>query len=101
MGESPGSPILLKKAIIMAKKKTQSKSTKRFGPRYGRTVKAKVAKIETMQKKSYKCPTCNYEKVQRVSSGIWNCSKCNAKFTSKAFSVTKQVTLKAQRGELL
>ena len=80
----------------MAKKKAQHGSVKRFGPRYGRTVKNKVGKIETDQRQSYQCPVCHYKKVKRVSTGIWQCEKCNAKFASKAYNVAKLPTLKGE-----
>ena len=64
-------------------------STKRFGARYGARLKKKFAEIESQQKAVYPCPYCNYVKVKRVSIGIWQCNKCNAKFSSKAYSVSK------------
>ena len=64
-------------------------SVKRFGPRYGRTIRAKVAKIEAEQRKKHKCPYCLAEKVKRIASGIWNCTKCGAKFTGKAYTISK------------
>ena len=73
----------------MAKKKKELGSVKRFGPRYGRRVKHKLAKIEAVQKGKQKCPYCNAEKVKRSSSGIWECKRCNAKFTGRAYSVKK------------
>ena len=63
------------------------KSTKRFGARYGRTVKRKVGEIEERQHKKYKCPYCNKEKVKRLSAGIWFCTKCKTKFTGGAYSL--------------
>lgn len=70
-------------------KKIEFGSSKRFGPRYGRTNREKYAKIEKMQKSSYKCPYCMHKKVKRVNLGIWYCDTCKAKFTSKAYSVPK------------
>lgn len=64
-------------------------STKRFGARYGAKLRKKLAVIEKQQKSSYKCPYCNYDKVKRVFVGVWHCKKCDAKFTSKAYSVGK------------
>jgi len=60
--------------------------TKRFGPRYGRRTKHKFAKIEIEQHKKHKCPYCNKDGVKRVSAGIWECKKCNQKFTGKAYT---------------
>ena len=64
-------------------------TTKRFGARYGARLKKKLAEIESQQKAKYPCPYCNYVKVKRVFMGVWQCSKCKAKFTSKAYSVGK------------
>ena len=64
-------------------------STNKYGARYGARLKKKAAVIEKQQKSTYKCPYCNYVKVKRFSVGVWQCSKCNAKFTSKAYKVGK------------
>ena len=60
---------------------------KRFGTRYGRTVKYKMAQIEAVQKKPQKCPYCLKLSAKRLSTGLFVCKKCSAKFTSKAFAV--------------
>lgn len=76
----------------MAKKKLGS--VKRFGPRYGRKGKHKLAAIEAEQRKSHKCPYCNREKVKRAVAGVWICMKCGAKFTGKAYSPSFRSPLK-------
>ena len=76
----------------MAKK--TSLTTKRFGARYGRTVKEKVAKIEAQAKKSYKCPYCSAEKVKKKAAGIWECRKCEKVFASKSYTVDKSMFVK-------
>jgi large subunit ribosomal protein L37Ae len=76
----------------MAKK--TNLTTKRFGARYGRTVKQKVAKIEELAKKAYKCPYCSAEKVKKKLAGIWECKKCEKTFASKAYTVDKSVFVK-------
>jgi len=63
-------------------------SIKRFGPRYGRTVKHKFALVEKMHRKSYKCPYCSKEKVRRLFAGVWQCEKCRAKFAGKAYTIS-------------
>lgn len=68
------------------------KSAKRFGPRYGKRLKLRVAKIEEESRKIHKCPYCNYKAVKRVGVGIWFCRKCKAKFTGKAYSVEKKIS---------
>ena len=60
----------------MAKKQRQG-LTKRFGARYGRTVKNKLDKVESQAKAKYSCPYCASKTVTRKQAGIWNCKKCN------------------------
>ncbi len=69
-------------------------SVKRFGARYGRKLKLKFSKIEAEQRKLHKCPYCNKIAVKRVAVGIWNCRKCKAKFTGKAYSISKKIITK-------
>jgi large subunit ribosomal protein L37Ae len=76
----------------MVKKVTYG-SVKRLGTRYGRTLRFKLGKIESEQRKKHKCPYCNYVQVRRVSAGIWQCKKCDAKFTNKAYTVGKLSTI--------
>ncbi len=78
----------------MAKNKTGS--AKRFGARYGKTVKDKFGAIEAMQRQKYDCPQCSRKAVRRVAAGIWECQKCGAKFASKAFTVSKTTTIKTK-----
>ncbi len=61
-------------------------TTKRFGARYGRKPRAKFAAIEKIQRSKHKCPYCNNSNVKRVALGIWQCSKCQTKFTGKAYT---------------
>jgi len=74
-------------------------SVKRFGARYGRKTKHKFSQIETEQRKLHKCPYCNKVAVKRVSMGIWNCRKCDATFTGKAYSISRQIIKKEAKVE--
>ena len=67
-------------------------SVKRFGARYGRKIKEKLANVEAEYRKLQKCPYCNHTKVKRLAAGIWYCKKCNAKFTGKAYSIKKKIS---------
>jgi len=71
-------------------------STKRFGPRYGRKLKERFGKVEAEQRKKHKCPYCSALKAKRISVGIWECKRCNSKFTGKAYSVTKKITFEKE-----
>ena len=78
---------------IVAKEKSYG-SVKRFGARYGRTVKYKLSKIEAELKKKHKCPYCHSLAAKRVAAGIWRCKKCKSKFTGKAYSIAKKIMVR-------
>lgn len=75
-----------KRSGRMAKKKRDSGLSKRFGARYGRKTRYKHALIEAESRKTHKCPYCNKIGVKRIAIGIWNCRKCKAKFTGRAYT---------------
>ena len=68
-------------------------SMKRYGARYGRSLKERYSIIEDEQKTLYECPDCGKFKLKRVSRGIWQCTKCNAKVAGKAYSVSKKIVV--------
>jgi len=57
----------------------------RFGARYGKKQKAKIAEVEKIEKSRHICPRCKMKYVKRVSSGIWICKKCGNKFAGLAY----------------
>ncbi len=59
----------------------------RFGARYGKKVRKKIADIEKKQKAWHKCPYCAKFRVKRVTTGIWQCKSCRVKFTGRAYEV--------------
>ncbi len=67
-------------------------SVKRFGPRYGKRIKDKLAKIEQKQKMPNKCPYCKKMSAERTAAGIWECRKCNAKFAGGAYYLEEKIT---------
>jgi large subunit ribosomal protein L37Ae len=71
----------------MATKSKKTKSTGRFGARYGKKVKVKIVKVEEKQRVKQKCPFCNKTGVKRLSKGIWECKKCGKKFASNTYSL--------------
>ena len=73
------------------------KSVKRFGARYGRRLKERFGKIEMEQRKKQECPYCSALKAKRIAVGIWECRKCKAKFTGKAYSVSKKITFEEEK----
>lgn len=77
-------------------------ASKRYGPRYGRRLRQKVETVEAMQNTKYQCPFCHKHAVKRIAVGIWECPKCAAVFTAKAYSVPKKAGVEEEaRQELL
>ncbi len=70
---------------------TKRISVKRYGARYGRTLKEKIGKIELEKRASNLCPYCHYRKLSRPAAGIWLCGKCSSKFTGRAYVVGRKV----------
>ena len=62
-------------------------SVARFGALYGKRTKAKVLTVEKIQKAPQKCPYCSRPAAKRMSVGIFQCKKCDSKFTGKAYKV--------------
>lgn len=87
--------------IVMVKAQAGLGSIKRFGTRYGRPLKLKLAKVEVEQKKRHKCPYCSKPKVSQISFGIWHCEKCKAKFTARAYTVGTKLSLAEQAAQMI
>ena len=62
------------------------KTAGRFGSRYGVGIRKRVIKVERVQKKKHKCPQCGFNKVKRLSAGIFECRKCSIKFAGGAYT---------------
>lgn len=75
-------------------------ATKRFGSRYGKRNKELFIKVEKIQRQKKQCPYCNKIAVKRVAVGIWQCRKCNVKFTGKAYDISRKVVIHEKVTEL-
>ena len=69
----------------MPTKSKKTKSSGRFGARYGRKVRENLVKVESKQRIKQKCPFCQKLGVKRLAKGIWYCSKCEKKFASNTY----------------
>ena len=67
-------------------------SVKRFGARYGRRLKYKLADIEKKSKKLGKCPFCRKIGAKRIAMGIWQCRKCGSKFSGNAYYLEEKIS---------
>jgi large subunit ribosomal protein L37Ae len=69
-----------------------SKRTKKVGiagryrQKYGVKVRRSLQEADLRRTATYKCPRCEWLRVKRVSSGIWQCRHCDHKFVGGAYS---------------
>jgi len=70
-------------------KKKKAKAAGRFGTRYGRKIRVKIAEIESEQRKKQQCIFCNGT-AKRLAKGIWKCKKCDKKFASNTYILPKK-----------
>ena len=60
----------------------------KFQARYGSVVRKRYRQIMEKMKGKIKCPRCQTKgSVHRISTGIWNCKKCDARFTGGAYYI--------------
>lgn len=57
----------------------------RFGARYGRIARKRVADIEDQMNDDHACPECDAPRVSRTGTGIWECAACDHKFAGGTF----------------
>jgi large subunit ribosomal protein L37Ae len=70
----------------MAKKKGRTGSAGRFGARYGRVARRRVAEIEGDMRDEHTCPECGNDRVERQGTGIWQCGYCGYKYAGGTYS---------------
>ncbi len=58
----------------------------RFGARYGVTLRRRWQDVMEERVKKHQCPNCQHYAVKRISTGIWQCTKCGLTFAGGAYS---------------
>ncbi len=69
----------------MARRTRQVGVVGRYGPRYGVRIRRRVQEIEETRRATHVCPRCQAPKVQRRSSGVWQCRRCGHVFAGGAY----------------
>jgi large subunit ribosomal protein L37Ae len=65
--------------------------TGKYGARYGSTLRKRTRIILERMKGDIKCPRCETKgAIHRISTGIWHCKKCGARFTGGAYYIETQ-----------
>jgi large subunit ribosomal protein L37Ae len=65
--------------------KSRTGSAGRFGARYGRVSRKRVAEIESDMNEDHTCPECGSDSVDRQGTGIWQCGRCNYKYAGGTY----------------
>lgn len=68
--------------------KGRTGSDGRFGARYGRVARKRVAEIEEEMNDDHECPECGAAAVSRDGTGIWECGRCGHRYTGGTYRPT-------------
>jgi len=69
----------------MSQRRGRTGSAGRFGARYGRVARRRVAEIEAGMRDDHACPECGQQRVERDGTGIWTCGACGHTFAGGAY----------------
>lgn len=69
----------------MSNRNGETGSAGRFGARYGRVARRRVAEIEGEMRDKHTCPECGEDRVERNGTGVWECGSCGYTFTGGAY----------------
>jgi large subunit ribosomal protein L37Ae len=67
-------------------KRGETGSAGRFGARYGRVARRRVAQIEEDMNDDHECPECGRDRVSRTGTGVWECEFCGYAYTGGAYT---------------
>jgi large subunit ribosomal protein L37Ae len=85
----------------MSKRTKKVGTSGRFGPRYGVTVRKRIADVEAVSKGRHECRYCRAVALGRTASGIWVCRHCGAKMASGTYMPTPPVAVRRDVEEVL
>lgn len=72
-------------------------SAGRFGARYGRISRKRVADIERLMRQDHACPSCEAQAVSRDGTGVWECGRCGYRFAGGTFLPRTPAGMEARR----
>jgi large subunit ribosomal protein L37Ae len=70
----------------MSQQQGRTGSDGRFGARYGRVARRRVADIEAEMHDDHECPDCGKERVDRAGTGVWECGFCGYTYTGGSYT---------------
>jgi len=72
----------------MTKRTKKVGISRKYGCRYGSSLRKLMKKFETMQRQRYVCPFCGKAAIRKISVGIWRCKACKKKLAGGAWELT-------------
>lgn len=69
----------------MAKRTKKVGPAGRFQARYGVRARSRLRNVERIQRQRHICPSCKKTGVKRISTAIYQCSKCKVKFAGGSY----------------
>lgn len=84
-------------ADMSEQRKGKVGSAGRFGARYGRIARKRVADIEGIMRQDHRCPECEAEAVSRDGTGIWECGQCGHRFAGGSYVPETPAGMEAKR----
>eukprot|EP00457_Paulinella_chromatophora_P023370 gb/GEZN01026758.1/.p1 GENE.gb/GEZN01026758.1/~~gb/GEZN01026758.1/.p1 ORF type:complete len:131 (-),score=17.27 gb/GEZN01026758.1/:105-497(-) len=72
----------------MGKRTKKVGVVRKYGTRYGASLRKQIKKIEISQHATYTCNFCGKDTVKREVVGIWKCRACKKVVAGGAFSLT-------------
>ena len=69
----------------MAKRTKKVGPAGRFQARYGVRARSRLRNVELLQRKRHICPSCKHQSAKRISTAIYQCSKCGVKFAGGSY----------------
>ena len=68
-----------------------------MGSRYGVRTRKQEAAILLSTRAKHECPKCGKKMVKRVSSSLWECRGCGARFAGGAYTPSTEVGQTARK----
>ncbi len=72
----------------MSKRTKKVGNTGWMGPRYGIRIRRRVLDIDRAREARAACPRCATVTVDRIASGVFECSRCGTQYASGAYLFT-------------
>lgn len=80
----------------MARRTYKVGITRKYGTRYGASLRKIIKKFEVQQHAVYLCPFCGKNSVRRLAVGIWSCKSCHKTVAGGAWELATAQALAAK-----